>query len=241
MKRASTKQIFDYTILSLFFIMCIGAAPLRAEENANLFPRIAVLYFQNNSTDNHALNALSKGLCSMMITDMKSAGGYTVVERERIQAVLAELEMAQGAAFDSATASKIGRLVGAEYLVFGSYFELFDKFTINARMVIVETGVIAGASGVCGRSTDFDQLQQQLTFDLLGKMNPLFCKFDSDVLRGSDVKTRVSVADAVEYGQALDEHDQGRNYSARKILLDIVEANPRFDAARTMLAQLASD
>jgi len=241
MKKTSRKRRGFRILTWVFLILIVGESSARGEENLNLSPRIAVLYFQNNSTDNHALNAFSKGLCSMMIADMKSAGGYTVVERERIQAVLTELEMAQGTAFDSATASKIGRLVGAEYLVFGSYFELFDKFTINARMVIVETGVIAGASGVCGRSADFDQLQQRLTFDLLGKMNPLLGKPNRDVLRGSNVESQISVGDAAGYGQALDEHDQGRNDSARKILLDIVEANPRFDAARMMLAQLASD
>lgn len=215
-----------------------------AQSSAPQQERIAILYFENNSAQNKELDALSKGLCSMMIADVKSSTPYQFVERDRIQEVLVELDMTRGAKFDQATAAKIGKLVGAQYLVFGSYFELLDKFQLSARIVKVETGVIVAAASSNGMADDFDVLQQKLTKDL-------FRKFDLarsvggvrdtvDMLWTTDLDKRTALASAVKYSRALDEYDQGKKDSARKILMDIVDANPDFTVAKSMLAGLAA-
>ena len=53
-------------------------------------PAIAVLYFENNS-GSADLELMRKGLADMMVTDLVAWDGVTVVERERLEAVLAEL------------------------------------------------------------------------------------------------------------------------------------------------------
>mgnify|MGYP001450525111 CR=1 FL=1 len=45
-------------------------------------------------------------------------------------------------AADAATAAKIGKLVGARYMVMGSFVDLYGRFRIDARIVDVETSEI---------------------------------------------------------------------------------------------------
>jgi len=98
--------------------------------------RIAVLYFENNSSRGE-LAPLAKGLCDMMIADLTEDPRLSVVERTRLEEVMKEIKLNNSKSFDPDTAAKIGKLLGAEYLVFGSFFEMGTKFRIDARMVNV--------------------------------------------------------------------------------------------------------
>lgn len=227
----------SFIIVSILF--CIGLKGICNANDKKTKTRIAILYFENNSPANKELTPLSKGLCSMMIADMQAHSEYNLVERERIQEILKELDMTRGVKFNPATVAKIGRLVGAEYLIFGSYFEAFKKFRIDARMVKVETGEIFTATGVNGKPEDFDILERKLVENLIKQSNSkLSQKADTEIFKGEQER-RASFRGIVKYGKALDEYDNGDKKSAKKILLDIVESNPEFAIAKNMLNEIA--
>ena len=237
-------KLFDATLFSFLLLTCFGGLTLAEEEKPKATQSIAILYFENNNDDDRELQRLSKGLCSMMIEHFQDTSDMKVIERARIQSILSELEMTRGPQFDQATVAKIGKLVGAEYLVFGSYFEIFKKFTISARVVKVETGVIVTAAGVSGKADSFDTLQKNLSNELLTKISGVK-KVNSKHLAGKEgqaepVASKVSVSNVAKYGDALDLFDKGEKPGARKILMDIVEANPDFSVAKTMLETMAS-
>jgi len=55
-------------------------------------PVVSVLYFENR-TGSAELDVLRKGLSEMMVTDLVAWDGVTVVERDRLEAVLSELKL----------------------------------------------------------------------------------------------------------------------------------------------------
>ncbi len=129
---------------------------------------VAILYFDNQGNDD--LEPLKVGLAQMLITDLKPTEGLTVVERAQIQAILDELELGHSGKVSPDTAAKVGRLLGAEYMVMGSYFELMGTLRIDARLVKVETSEILGADGVNGGVTDFMQMEKDLAGKLQGHL-----------------------------------------------------------------------
>src|SRR5688500_11066917 len=94
-------------------------------------PAISVLYFDNN-TNQHELEVMRKGLADMIVTDLVAWDGVTVVERDRLEAVLTELKLQKTRSFDQATAVKVGKLIGAEYYLTGSMQLAGDKLRIDA-------------------------------------------------------------------------------------------------------------
>ena len=143
-----------------------GTAQIPMSSPVATRPRLAVLYFENDSPERTKLMPLEKSLCSMMIAYLHPLNRYRIVERERLEEVLRELKRQRDVSFDPKTAANIGRLVGAQYLVLGSYFELFDQFRIDARIVEVETGITVAACGVDGKPENFGTLIHKLVVEL---------------------------------------------------------------------------
>src|SRR5204862_6227031 len=107
---------------------------------------VAVLYFDYQGK-NEELALLKKGLAQMLISDLSGTDAYVVVERDRLEDVLAELKLGQSKAVDQQTAAKIGKLLGARFMILGGYFDVMGALRIDARVVEVETGKIVRSVG----------------------------------------------------------------------------------------------
>jgi TolB-like protein len=105
-------------------------------------PGIAVLPFENGGSygqDKENFDALQVGLQQMLITEFAQNGQLRIVERGRIKDLLAEQELGAGGRVDPNTAAKIGKLVGAKYVVLGGFIDFYGDFRIDTRIVNVET------------------------------------------------------------------------------------------------------
>lgn len=108
-------------------------------------PGIAVLPFENGGSygkDKEDFDALRKGLAAMLISELAQNGQVRLVDRFETQRVLDEQGLAVAERVDKETAAKIGKLVGARYMVTGSFIDLYGDFRIDSRMINVETGEI---------------------------------------------------------------------------------------------------
>ena len=71
------------------------------------------------------------------------------------------------------TASNIGRLLGAQLILTGTYFELYGSLRIDAKAIDVETGKIIFSVGVDGASNGFFELKKTLANKIVEKLNTL--------------------------------------------------------------------
>lgn len=195
--------------------------------------RVAVLYFENNTgKDENA--QLSKGLCDMMIHDMKQTQEVEVIERPHLEKLIKELKMSEEEAFDPSKSAQIGKMLGVQYLVFGSYFQMFTKFRIDARLVRVETGKICVTSGIMGKAEEFDTIEKQIVAELL---NGLLEKKAVNAQPTAE-SAKLSTEAVVKYGQALSLIDKGQTAEAREILQKLVKENPGYTEAEKTLQNL---
>jgi TolB-like protein len=144
-----------------------GAALARAAGRAGAPPKtVAVLYFDNN-TGSADYDAMGRGVAAMLITDLSGVPEIKLVERERLQSVLAEQKLQQSGFFDPETAVKTGRLLGAEYLLTGQFTASNPEIRIDTRVVRVETGEVVRTAKVQGKEDKFFDLQQKLAKELV--------------------------------------------------------------------------
>jgi len=87
-------------------------------------------------------------------TKIVGLGNYTVIERGMIEQVLKEQELQLTGAVDSETAIEIGKLVGAQFVIIGSIMKTGTVYTINARLIEVETGIAKVGENITGQSED---------------------------------------------------------------------------------------
>lgn len=128
-------------------------------------PTVAVMPFKDLSG---ARSSIGEAIRETVTTDLREFAGMRVIERGNLDQVIAEQNL-QGrqADLDPLSTVKIGKLLGATLIVGGAYQKAGGHVRLTARFVKVETGEIVGTAKVDGPSSDFLQLQDRVTAELL--------------------------------------------------------------------------
>ncbi len=140
---------------------------------------LGVLGF-TNAARSERLAPLSTGLTAMLSTDLAHVRALRLVEREKLPVILAELNLAQRAEFDQATAARLGRLLGARRLIKG-LFRAPDESTLEVETTLIERGaggadgasagaVAAEGPGARGRLDDLFRLEKRLVLDVVASL-----------------------------------------------------------------------
>jgi curli biogenesis system outer membrane secretion channel CsgG len=88
-------------------------------------PRVAVLEFKNKA-EGYAWAWYRAGEAAqdMFVTELVRKGGFRVMEREKLEAILQEKDLQLSGDIDPKTAVKLGKMIGVEYLIAGAVTEL---------------------------------------------------------------------------------------------------------------------
>ena len=196
---------------------------------------IAVLYF-DNSSNNSDLDPLRKGLADMLISDLSNLNMLRVVEREKLEELLNEINLSNSKEFDAATQQRMGKLLGAETILFGSYFELMGQFRVDAKIVKTETGEILKSEGVNGATADFMKLEKQLIWKIARGLDVRFNEKEKAVIMASE---SVSYDATLVYAEGLELYDNGDKPGALEKFKEAVALSPDFDRAKQMVGRLS--
>jgi tetratricopeptide (TPR) repeat protein len=172
-----------HTFILVLFITVLGITPFLRTGNCEASSiTVAVLPFENLNRDS-TYGVLSRGMCESLIEGLSSVRSLTLVERGQVEKALKEQALGLTGAVDEKTAPKTGQLLGAKYVVMGSYQVLGNQVKISARFVNVETGEIDPSKtvSVTGKYPDevFD-LQSQIASHLIASFNVAATKAETD-------------------------------------------------------------
>jgi TolB-like protein len=104
--------------------------------------RIAFTDFTVHST-NKKYEFLGKGISEMVAVELSGSSGISLVEREERVALLDELEFTlSDIAENSEQQVRVGKMLSADYLVFGEIIDMDDLLLISIRVTEVESGEI---------------------------------------------------------------------------------------------------
>ncbi len=209
-------------LIGIFFSLCVNAKT------------IAISYFDNSSGD-AKYNALSKGIADMLITDLSKIKGVTIVEREKLEKLIQEIKLGQSKYFDPTTAQKLGKGLGAQNILTGSFYILDNTIRIDARLIDVQTGGIVFAEQVSGNKNNFFALHQQLANLLAKKLNIPYSPDLSGLYKASD---EVTLTEVVNFSNALELQDEGMNGEAKQLLEKTIKTNPKFHFAQNKLDEI---
>jgi TolB-like protein len=179
---------------------------------------------------------LGKALAGMLTTDLSTAPGVSLVERARLDALLSEVDLAKGGFLDPATAQKLGKGLGAEYVVMGSYSVVEGQFLLDARLVGVESAKVVRAADAHGPVTTFVDVEKTLVTGLLDGLQ---------VTLAEDVRTRLLASAPTRdfqafaaYGEGIAKQDAGDIAGAQAAFGVALQEDPAFTAAKDALGGL---
>ncbi len=196
-------------------------------------PIVSVLYFDNPSK-HPELEAMRKGFADLLITDLVAWDGVRVVERDRLEDVIKELEFQQTRFVDQAGALKIGKLVGAKYVVTGSLLLRGKELEVTAKITALPEGLVVVAARESAPEDKIYELEQRL-------VNQLVAGIDARLKPDAVARRKVRVPNLetlVAYSKAIDLSDQGKLEEAQAAMRALVSKAPTFLLGRERQQQL---
>jgi curli biogenesis system outer membrane secretion channel CsgG len=212
------------------------AAPPAAGQDTR--PGIGVLSFENGGSyglESEDYNAFEVGLQQMLITELAVNTDMRLVDRGRIQEVLSEIDLGASGKVDANTAARIGKIVGAKYMIMGGFIDWYSDLRFDARIVDVETSEIVQAKFVRGKRGDmFDmvvELADQVTRG--AELEPIS---KSVMNERKDIKL---TEDAVRlYTKGVFYQDRGDTERAVELFSQVTREFPDYTPAQEALSQI---
>jgi TolB-like protein len=128
---------------------------------------IAVLYFRNGTGD-PSLDTMRKGIPLLLITDLSGVPGLSVIERTRLQALTEETGLGASGLVEAGTAPRVGKLLGARWLVGGEIGrEKPTRIDLTSNVADVPTGTTTGKTSSGGEIERLFEVEKDLLFGLL--------------------------------------------------------------------------
>ena len=229
MKRKFHLSFFIVT-LSLVIIFSLQPAFPSSTVNTNYHQiRLAVFYFDNESiTDKEELEHLRKGIADSLISALHRMPRIQIVERERIEALFSEFKLNQSGLVDLETSQKLGKILGVQVMLLGSYSAIGDSIRIDTRIVDVETGQVLNAEEVTGSITDFFDLERSLINKIESGL-----RLSSNQEEKSAMEKRLprSFPALTEYSKGLDYLDKRKFELAKKQFEKVLMIDPKYPGA----------
>ncbi len=238
-------------IISLAAGLASLVAPFAVQAQKEGKPTVAVLYFNNGSFGPSAkdYDGLNKGIPDFLITDMSANPNIRVVERDQVVKLLDEQKLVTDGKVDQATAVKVGKLLGAQHMIFGGYMaDTRGNFRIDARAVNVETGAIEHVERVDDKADNImsaiSTLASKLNTGLhlpamperrTGEVSPAA---GAQQAGSSAAPVKLPMRMAVLYGKALDAKDHGERAKATEYFNQVLKEYPSFEPAANEKAKL---
>lgn len=169
-------QRFVRTARAVLALAMVAVLPGVVQAQAK--PVVAVLYFENNSIgkDRADFDGIGKGIAEILITDMAGNANLRIVERDRVQALLTEQNLTKEKVIDPQTAIRLGKIIGAQYLITGGFMsDGRGTYTLTSRVINVETSQITNPIRLPSKGDDvlglIGQLSQKLNNEM--RLTPL--------------------------------------------------------------------
>ncbi len=126
--------------LNLLVVGCIEKAPSSRELPP--IKRIAVWDMEDLSIDEQPYKDFGRLFSDEILKVLASYRDVEIVDREQLIRVLEELNLGSSQLADEAARLQLGKLAGANLMIFGSYQFIAGNWRIDLRLVDVETGRI---------------------------------------------------------------------------------------------------
>jgi TolB-like protein len=214
------------------------ALPAWAQRAPDTRPGIAVFPFQNGGSigqEREDFDALQYGIQGMLISELAANPSARIVEREALQRLLDEQNLAASGRVDPQTAARLGKLVGARYVVLGTFIDFYGDFRLDARLVDVETSQLV--------RTQAERMQRDHLFDLIKALSTKLMK-DANLpplpRQTSDQRSsrQVPTEALTYYSRAILYHDRGDKEKAVAMYRRALDVFPQYAEAEEGLQRV---
>ena len=222
MKHHISRGVFIIAFLSL-------AASLSAQEIVVSVSDFSV----DSANENYAF--LGKGISTLVAGELRRTKAIKLLEREQMNKIIEELKLSHSGLLDDSQQVAIGKLMAANYIVFGEIVDMVTSLLVSVRMADVTTGEVVWE----------DSLMEELeTYDYIGAyfaksiLTELALDVEEETVTKVETKEVKQEEAIVALSTGIDAYDKGEEEKAKEELKTVQKLDPTNEVARLYLSKL---
>jgi hypothetical protein len=222
-------------------LIIASATRLPAQQHGS-WPLVGSLPFANSvvSDDRTALNPLVSGVPELILIELARNPALRTVEPARLRRVLTSQKMDPDGRIDDEGASRIGRILGAQWMIHGNFTgDGHGTIRIAAYMVDVATGQVEHTASAEGKQANLASLIGQIAEHLARDMHLADLPKNGKLARESTLKA--SYQTTLLFSRAIEARDAGKVQQAITMLQQLLADEPQYEPAQNELTRLHSD
>ncbi len=194
---------------------------------------MAIIDFKNRSVDHKTqYDPMEQGFADLMINRLNNSTNLKVIERERIKWILDEIKLQNENDMEGAV--RLGKQLGVQTVMLGSFIIMGDQIWLGARLVKVESSEILLTDEVKGDLDEFFDLVDQLGKKIADKIN---------VTLKSDTSEAVSDAPSLDaimaYSVGLSYLEKEDYKNAYEKFEEALKLDPNYEKAKLKAQSIA--
>jgi len=158
-----------------------------------------------------------------------------IVERERLNEIVAELQLVKTGVVDSSIAGQVGRVAKVDWVLFGSFLKEGDHLKIEAHILDLKTQELLRVEWVEGLAKEVLHLEKRLVQQLLERLD---IPITEEEKRSIMYVPTDSVSAFKHYSKSLDLYDNGQWFDSLLECRLAVRNDPNFIKTRARMAKL---
>ena len=117
-----------------------------ADSLGHLLPVGSTVFINDHSDFNGVTSYFGKYVAVKISNRLTKNKNFTIVDRNSIELILKEQKFQYSGVVDEKTAVKLGKIIGASVIVFGTITEFTNKVSIDSKVLNVQNAKIIGTS-----------------------------------------------------------------------------------------------
>lgn len=221
--------------LMISLVLGATALPLAAQGSQ---PAVVILSFENGGSyglDSLDFAGLGRGIPAALTSDLARNSKLRTLDRREAQAIIDRDGLARNGRVDAASAARVGKQLGAGYVVTGTFVDYYGRVRIDARLIDAGSGAILEVVSTGQRArADLPQMIADISAQLMsGSKLPAL---PADAPPGG----RVTVDALVLFGRGVLAQDLGDRAAAADFYQRALKLSPDFAAAKAGLSSVQS-
>ena len=226
--------------MTLLVMLASSAARLPSQQR-DATPLVAALPFTNSvvGDERATLNPLVSGVPELLVIELARNPSVRLVEPARVRRVLTAQKLDPQSRFDDEAASRVGRILGAQWVIRGTFTsDGRGAIRLATYVVNVSSGQIEHSATAEGKQANLAGLIGQLS-DHLGHDLHL-AELPQESRRAHELTQKAAFATTLAFARAIEARDAGRVQQAIAMLEQIVSDTPGYEPAQNELNRLHS-
>lgn len=174
---------------------------------------------------------LGKAISAMLVTEFSGREGMRIVERQQLNDLIREQDLALSGRVDDAVAVEVGRMLGVQYILLGQAMSIVDNLRIDIRAVDVETSEVIAVM----KKTDATTQLLNVVVDLADEFGQAL---DLTPPSGRPEVEAIPVAATIALSRALTYEDEGQLEQAIEQYEAVLAIHPTHRDAQRALERL---